>query len=139
MLLILGANTVVGRWPSIPVKVAYAGIFCTIAVSYFLPVRVLLFESPWLKAIVAVMLLCSPVFFAGIVFIRSFAKAGFQGEALGANLLGALVGGLLESLSLWTGTRSLLAIAFALYVGSYLALGVRARAFSAKLVTARQS
>ncbi len=139
MLLIMIANALVGRWPAIPVKLAYAGIFGTIAISYFLPVRMLLFESPWLKALVAVLLLCSPVFFAGIVFIRSFAEAGFQGEALGANLLGALVGGLLESLSLWTGTRSLLLIAYVLYAGSYLALRSRARISSAVLVTARQS
>jgi spermidine synthase len=137
MLLILGSNALVGRWPAIPVQAAYAGIFATIALSYFLPVRALLFESMWLKAVVAVALLCSPVFFAGIVFIRSFAQAGFQGEALGANLLGALVGGLLESLSLWTGTRSLLVIAFLLYAGSYVALRSRSRVASSDLAAAR--
>jgi hypothetical protein len=52
-----------------------------------------------------------PVFFAGIVFIRSFAAAGFQGSAWGSNLFGVLVGGLLESLSMWTGIRSLLVVA----------------------------
>ena len=34
--------------------------------------------------------------------------------------MGALVGGLLESLSLWTGMRSMLILAALLYAGSYL-------------------
>jgi hypothetical protein len=62
------------------------------------------------------------VFFAGIVFIRSFAGAEFSGAALGSNLLGALVGGVLESLSFWTGLRSLLLIAALLYAASAIAL-----------------
>jgi hypothetical protein len=62
------------------------------------------------------------VFFAGIVFIQSFARCGLSSEALGSNLFGALVGGLLESLSMWTGLKSLLAIAALLYLASRIAL-----------------
>ena len=40
----------------------------------------------------------------------------------GENLLGALVGGMLESMSLWTGIRSLIIIAAALYFLSFLFL-----------------
>jgi hypothetical protein len=64
--------------------------------------------------------LCSPVFFASIIFIRTFAEARFSGAALGSNLLGALVGGLLESLSMWIGLRSLLFLALGLYLAAYL-------------------
>jgi len=66
--------------------------------------------------------LCLPVFFAGIVFIRSFAIEGFRGEALGSNLFGAMIGGVLESTSLWTGIRFLLVIVALLYVASWFAL-----------------
>jgi hypothetical protein len=79
------------------------------------------------KALAATAVLCLPVFFAGIVFIRSFAREGFRGEALGSNLLGALTGGMLESLSMWTGIRSLLIIAGLLYLASWWALGVQNR------------
>jgi hypothetical protein len=71
--------------------------------------------------------LCLPVFFAGIVFIRSFALEGFRSEALGSNLLGALMGGLLESLSMWTGIRSLLIVAGLLYLASWWALAAQNR------------
>jgi hypothetical protein len=62
------------------------------------------------------------VFFAGIVFIRSFAQEAFASDALGSNLLGAMVGGMLESASMWTGIRWLLVIAALLYLGSWLVL-----------------
>ena len=70
----------------------------------------------------ATLVLCSPVPFASIVFIRSFAQYRFSGHALGSNLLGALVGGMLESASLWTGIRSLIILAMALYFLSFLFL-----------------
>jgi hypothetical protein len=75
-----------------------------------------------LKALVATGVLWLPVFFAGIVFIRGFAKERFSAEAWGSNLFGALVGGLLESKSMWTGIRSLLVIAALFYLASWIAL-----------------
>ena len=105
--------------------VGYAGILCTIAAGYFIPLDRLFFQSIWVKALAATAVLCLPVFFAGIVFIRSFALEGFRSEALGSNLLGALTGGMLESLSMWTGIRSLLIIAGVLYLASWWALGAQ--------------
>jgi hypothetical protein len=98
-----------------------------VAAGYFIPLERLFFHSIWLKALAATAVLCLPVFFAGIVFIRSFAAEGFRSEALGSNLLGALAGGMLESLSMWTGIRSLLIIAAVLYVASWWALGAQDR------------
>ena len=122
LLLIVGSNLLVEWQPQIPVAVAYAGIFASTAIAYFTPVRLLLFPSLPLKVLAASLVLCLPVFFAGIVFIRSFAAAGFRGEALGSNLFGALVGGLLESSSYWFGLRFLLILAATLYLASWLSL-----------------
>jgi hypothetical protein len=91
-------------------------------ISYFLPLKRLFFQSFWIKALVATLVLCSPVAFASIVFIRSFADCHFSGQALGSNLMGALVGGMLESVSLWTGIRALLIFAALLYFFSFLFL-----------------
>ena len=122
LLLIVGANLVVEWRPEFPLSVAYAGIFATTAIAYFTPVRYLLFSSLALKVLAASLVLCLPVFFAGIVFIRSFALAGFRGESLGSNLFGALVGGLLECSSFWFGLRFLLVLAAGLYLASWLVL-----------------
>jgi hypothetical protein len=62
------------------------------------------------------------VFFAGIVFIVSFARAGFRSDALGSNLLGALLGGMLESVSMWTGMKSILILVAFFYALSWIVL-----------------
>jgi len=78
----------------------------------------LFYESWILRALVATLALCTPVFFAGIIFISSFARAGFRGSALGSNLFGALLGGLLESSSMWFGLKSLTILAAIVYLAS---------------------
>jgi spermidine synthase len=118
--LILAANALVARWPRVPIGWGYAGILATTAAAYAIPVAALLHPSLPLRLVISAAALCLPVFFAGIVFARTFAEAGFRSDALGANLLGALVGGLVESLSLWTGLRSLLLVAALFYAASWL-------------------
>jgi SAM-dependent methyltransferase len=56
-----------------------------------------------------------PVFFAGLLFAVEFRAADSPAAALGANMLGAVVGGLLENLSLITGMKALLIVAAVLY------------------------
>ncbi len=120
--LIVAANLVVKFRPQFPISIAYAGIFASLLASYWIPLEKFFFPSLWTKALTATLVLCLPVFFAGIVFIRSFARDGFRGEALGSNLFGAMIGGILESASLWTGIRFLLIIAALLYLASWIAL-----------------
>jgi spermidine synthase len=122
LLLIVAANMVVQRVPRFPHLASYGGIYISLAIAYSVPLETLLFSSIWLKALSATAVLCFPVFFAGIIFIRSFARMDFNSEALGSNLFGALVGGLLEAVSYWTGIKSLLVLAALLYSASWLCL-----------------
>jgi hypothetical protein len=64
--------------------------------------------------------LTAPVFFAGLVFIQSFATCTDKTRALGSNLIGALVGGLLESLSFVTGIRALVVLVGLFYLVAIL-------------------
>jgi len=115
LLLIVGANILERAGLRIPTAGVYAGLFISLLVAYFVPVSAL-FSTSWaVKLAGAIVVLCSPVFFAGILFIRTFAAARFSGAALGSNLIGSLVGGLLESLSMWIGLRALLLVAMLLY------------------------
>ena len=125
LVLIVLSNIVVEKWPAIPVTAAYVGIFLSAAVAYAIPLRYYFFSSILLKALVATIILCLPAFFAGIIFIRSFAQVKFSATALGSNLFGALVGGVLESLSFWFGLGSLLILAVLLYAASAVALRVK--------------
>ena len=120
LLLIVAANGVAAAVPRMPLNLAYGGVLITIAICYALPLHALFFPSFALRATVATLILCSPVFFAGIVFIKRFQASGFAADAIGANLLGALAGGILESASLWVGLRALLLFAMALYAAAAL-------------------
>ena len=123
LLLIVAANILVQNFRHPAYSVSYAGIFVSLAIAYFVPLERFFFRSIWVKAFSATAVLCLPVFFAGIIFILSFARENFEAKALGSNLFGALVGGLLESTSYWTGIKSLLLLAAILYCVSWLALG----------------
>jgi Ca2+/Na+ antiporter len=73
------------------------------------------------KSIVVGLLTSLPMMFSGIIFTRSFAQATDRSTALGANLVGALVGALLQSITFVTGIKALLLIVAGLYLLSFLA------------------
>jgi hypothetical protein len=120
LLLIVGANLLEHAGARLPLPAAYAGLLATMLAAYFVPTNALFVNPLVLKIGAAIAVWCSPVFFASIIFIRMFAAARFAGAALGSNLIGALVGGLIESLSLWWGLRALLLVAMMVYTLAYL-------------------
>jgi spermidine synthase len=120
LLFIMGANWTVQKYPRLGIRTAYAGIFLFGLLTYFLPLERYFFENVLVRALCAMVILCSPAYFAGIVFAKSYAECGFRSSALGSNVLGALCGGIVESLSFWTGIRSLVLVALGLYVLSAL-------------------
>jgi spermidine synthase len=122
MVLIVAANLIVHWRPGIAVTFAYVGIFVSIFAAYIIPPEAFFLGSFWAKVFASTAVLCLPVFFAGIVFILSFAREGFRSDALGSNLLGALLGGMLESLSMWTGMRSILILVALFYALSWIVL-----------------
>jgi spermidine synthase len=134
LFFILFSNLTVLLFPEFPRALAYAGLFGTLALNYVLPTNALFYESLVARAAVSASVYSAPIFFAGIIFISSFKQAGFRAEAFGSNLLGALVGGLLESLSYLIGIKALVIAAGILYLLSFMTMGrVRAGA----LLTAR--
>ena len=87
---------------------------------YFLDLSRFAFLPYATKALVVGLLTSLPMLFSGIVFIRSFAAAERKDAALGANLIGALVGGLLQTITFVTGIKALLLIVAALYLAAVL-------------------
>ena len=122
LLLIAAANTLMHGAQRFSYAAVYLALLGWLTIGYLVPLERFFFSSPWVKAITASFVLCMPVFFAGIIFIESFRNVNFQGSALGSNLFGALFGGLLESISPWTGIKALVVFAAVLYLASYLAL-----------------
>jgi SAM-dependent methyltransferase len=120
LLFVLLANAVASACPRLPAAAAYAGLLGSCVALYFLDLA--RFNGlPYAgRGVVVGLLACLPVFFSGLVFARSFAGTPMKDAALGANLLGALVGGLLQSLTFLIGIKALLLVVAGLYVGALL-------------------
>jgi hypothetical protein len=119
LVLIVAGNGVAALRP-LPTAVAFAGIGLSLLLAHAVSLETLFSASTVPRALDATMLLGLPVFFAAIAFIASFRAIGFKGAALGSNLLGALVGGLLESSSMALGMRAMVVLAALLYLAAYL-------------------
>jgi len=68
------------------------------------------------------LLFALPVGIAGVVVATLLKQAKNAAGALGSNLLGAVLGGVLEYLSMLLGLEALLLLALTLYLGAFLAL-----------------
>ncbi len=97
--------------PRVPVLIA---LLLGLALAYAIPFD-RLSSSASTAGSIATMVFAIPVFFAGILFASEFRVTQSPSAALGANMLGAVAGGLLENLSLMFGMRALLLVAMGLY------------------------
>jgi SAM-dependent methyltransferase len=98
----------------------YVPLFTSLAVAWAVPSAALLGLSFWPRFAAATALAFAPVFLANLVFAERFKDAGSSTVAFGANLLGAMVGGVLEYGSLIVGYRALLVGVAALYALAFL-------------------
>lgn len=122
LTMALLANWIVHKFPKLPVTPVY---FLLIGVSvslYFVDLARFGFLPYATKAIVVGSLTSLPMLFSGMIFTRSFAETTDRSNALGANLIGALVGALLQSITFVTGIKALLLIVAALYLLSLFAM-----------------
>ena len=116
LVSVLAAIGVTSRFPQLPRAPLYGLLFGSIVVAWALPPEVLLIDPPALRYLVASGVAFAPVFFANLVFTRSFSESMSPDIAFASNLLGAMAGGALEYLSLLFGFRALLPIAALLYI-----------------------
>ena len=120
LVMILLSNLVAWRWPRLPQGAIIAGLALTVALLALVPLDWFNTLTGITKLIAASAFLTAPVFFAGLIFIQSFAICTDKARALGSNLIGALVGGLLESLSFVTGIRALVILVGLFYLAVIL-------------------
>ncbi len=98
----------------------YALLFVAIAIAFLLPPESLLIDPPLLRYALASMLAFAPVFLANLIFTYSFRDTRVADMAFASNLLGAVVGGVLEYTALLTGYRVLLLVVAGLYALAWL-------------------
>ncbi|HZT66610.1 MAG TPA: hypothetical protein VFA11_12560 [Acidimicrobiales bacterium] len=101
--------------------VLYGLLLAALATAWAVPQEWLLALPFALRFVTAVAVAFSPIFLANLVFAQRFRQSASSTVAFGANLLGAIAGGVLEYLSLLTGYRFLLVVVGALYALAYVA------------------
>jgi len=120
LTMILLANLIVSRFPQIQLKATYVVLIASCLALYFVDLARFAFLPYAIKAVIVGGMTTLPMLFSGIVFIRSFTVVVGKDEALGANLIGALVGALLQSVTFVIGIKALLLIVAGLYFLSLL-------------------
>jgi SAM-dependent methyltransferase len=106
------------RLPRPPVL--YAALAAALAIAWVVPAESLLGLSVPLRLIAAIAIAFAPIFCANLVFAQRFADTSGSTAAFGANLLGAVLGGSLEYLSLVIGYHGLLVLAGVLYLAAFV-------------------
>ncbi|HEV2334835.1 MAG TPA: hypothetical protein VGS13_05025 [Stellaceae bacterium] len=125
LILILLANIYVLKMSNINIVWHYIGLVIILAAGALVPLDVFLTGGVAWRYGAPCLLALGPMFFAGVIFARSFRDAPQPDLALGSNIAGSVVGGLTESLSMLLGFQHLLVVALLFYVLSMWSPRVR--------------
>ena len=118
LVMALLANWVVARVEIRRPWVVGAVLIALLAVNYLVPVGTLAIGSRWLESLVYSILVFSPILCSGLLFGSSIKRSGDVTVDYGANLLGAMIGGVAEYLSLLMGFQFLLILVAAFYLAA---------------------
>ncbi len=109
---------------------AYGILLVLLLADFWFPYSLVNASNVAIKVLVGGGWAALPVFFSGIVFSSGLKRFGRPAEALGVNLFGAVVGGILENAVMVGGTSILTALALGMYTASAVALLVASRPLS---------
>jgi hypothetical protein len=122
LVAVLAAVEVTRRIATPRLPVMYGVLLAGLALNWLVPTSWLLGLDFFVRLVVASVIAFVPIFAANIIFSKRFSATGDGALAFGTNLLGAMLGGCLEYLSLVYGYHALLLIAGVLYIAAYLAM-----------------
>ena len=97
----------------------YVGLALSLAASAVVPLDAFLGLSRGLQVAGSCALAFTPILFAGVIFAMSFRHAADADRAFGANVAGAMVGGLSEYTSMLLGFQYVVLVALAFYALSW--------------------
>lgn len=111
-----------------PPWVLYAALIVSLALTWLIPQQDLVSLPIVARFLAGAALAFAPVYLANLVFAQRFSDVETTAIAFAANLLGAMVGGVLEYLALITGYRFLLILVGVLYALAFVVRFRRGRA-----------
>lgn len=116
---ILAAILVATRWPWIPPAALFAALAASLAVCWAVPMDAALSLPYGARAALVGTVAFLPVFCANVLFASLFRTVEEGAASYGLNLLGGMLGGLVECSSLLVGYRALLLLAAAFYLVTF--------------------
>ena len=119
------ANLIAARYAVKSVRFACAALLATIAAGYAVAMLGGFADAGWFVKLGMILLLTSPMLFSGLVFSSLLKNVKDVPSALAYNLMGAMLGGLLEYNSMQFGFAFLYLLAFALYAAAWGTSGKR--------------
>jgi hypothetical protein len=125
LAMALVANEAVARRQPAGLMPWFCALFASVALLWAVPASALVGLPLVARGVAGGLLNALPVGLAGVIVSMLLARSRNSAAALGSNLLGAVVGGCLEYLSMLVGMRALSLLALALYLGAALAHGRR--------------
>jgi hypothetical protein len=114
----LVANYIVSRVEITRAWLVGGVLLALLALNYLIPVGRIGFESRAVESVFYAALMFSPIICAGLLFGSAIKDSTSLPRDYGTNLLGAMVGGVGEYLSLLTGYSALLLLIALCYVGA---------------------
>jgi SAM-dependent methyltransferase len=120
LVMILLANLFVLKFKPENLWPYYVGLLATLALNCLVPLDYFLGMDRTVQVIGSCLLVFAPILFAGVIFAVSFRRTVEPNRAFGANIAGAMLGGLAENTSMLLGFQYLVLVALAFYTLSAL-------------------
>jgi hypothetical protein len=125
LIMVLLANTLVSYKKPTTVKGWFAPLVVSLVIIWVFGSGFLNQFSIVPRGILGGLLFALPVFFAGVIVSTLLKESRDISGGLGSNLLGSVLGGCLEYLSMYAGLRKMTLLVIAVYLMAYLVLARR--------------
>jgi SAM-dependent methyltransferase len=116
LVMSLAGNLYAGKVNPKRLEPYYIGLFATLGIGLAVSPSAFLGMGATVQIIGACLLVFAPIAFAGVIFATSFKRTAQPDRVFGANVAGALVGGLAENTSVMLGFQLLLCVAVGFYL-----------------------
>jgi hypothetical protein len=120
LLSVLLAIEIAERVRRLRPRLLYTALLASLGVAWVVRPEQLLALSPVTRFVAATTITFAPIFFGNLIFAERFRSVSSSTTAFGINLLGAILGGVLEYSSIVLGYRGLILVVAAAYTAAYL-------------------
>ncbi len=120
LVMVLIANLIVQRREPRRTASLFVALFATLGIAYLIPASALLPLGTAAQWGAGALMIALPIFFASLIFSTLLSRRGDAARALAYNLLGAILGGVLEYSAMALGIKAMYIVAALLYAGAAL-------------------